>query len=132
VVPEFKMPWGCVIDNIAKEVSMRILLLCFTVALVALTAQGCATSGSDRRQQREASASTDSRKEAIINGLIPEEGLPSNRRARLIDATVAVLHKPDREELQSLNRLRATLRDASLHDLERIEADYKERLRGAK
>jgi hypothetical protein len=109
---------------------MRLLLLCFTVALFALTAQGCATSGSDRRQQRE--ASTDSRKEAIINRLIPEEGLPSNRRARLIDATVAVLRNADREELQSLNRLRATLRAASLHDLERIEADYKERLRSAK
>ncbi len=108
---------------------MKTLLLCFTVGLFALTTQGCATSRQDR-QHRE--VSTDSRKEAIINRLVPEDGLPPARRARVIDATVAVLRKADREQLQSPNRLRDTLRAASLQDLEKIEADYKERVANAK
>ncbi|MGH7927398.1 MAG: hypothetical protein ACREQV_06360, partial [Candidatus Binatia bacterium] len=73
----------------------------------------------------------ESRKEEIINRLIPEDGLPFTRRARLIDATIAVLRKGDREELANLERLRQTLRAASLQNLEKIEADYKERLANA-
>jgi hypothetical protein len=103
---------------------MRILLLFFTLALLVSTVQGCVTDGSGKLVRRE--TSTDSRKEVIINRLVPEDGLPPARRARVIDATVAVLRKVDREQLQSPNRLRDTLRAASLEDLEKIEANYKE------
>ena len=108
---------------------MRVLLLCFTVSLFVLTAQGCVTNRPAGGPQNQ--ASIESRKEGIVNRLIPEDGLTFTRRTRLIDATIAVLGKGDREELADLNRLRGTLRAASLRNLERIEADYKERLANA-
>jgi hypothetical protein len=108
---------------------MRFLLFCLSVSLLILTAQGCAANRPD--WGRPSQASIDSRKEGIVNRLIPEDGLTFTRRTRLIDATIAVLGKGDREELANLNRLRSTLRAASLRNLERIEADYKERLANA-
>jgi hypothetical protein len=111
---------------------MRLLVLCFAIFLFALTTVGCATRRPDRDQDRsrdrERQASIESSKNTIIERLIPEDGLTFTRRTRLIDATIAVLHKGDREELANLNRLRDTLRATSLSDLEKIETHYKEKL----
>jgi hypothetical protein len=57
--------------------------------------------------------------------------LTFTRRARLIDATIFVLGKGDREELQNLSNLRNTLSAASVQNLKDIEANYKERLADA-
>ena len=105
---------------------MRLLVLCFTVSVFVLITQGCATNGRDWGRQRE--SSVDSRKEEIVNRLIPEDGLTFTRRTRLIDATIAVLGRGDREELSNIGRLRSTLHGASLENLRRIEANYRERL----
>jgi hypothetical protein len=105
---------------------MSLLVLCFTLSLFALTTQGCATGRPYRDRERQ--ASIESRKNAIIARLIPEDGLTFTRRTRLIDATIAVLHKGDREELANPNRLRDALRATSLPNLEKIEAHYKEKL----
>jgi len=106
------------------------LMLCLTVSLLALNVPGCATSQpqpqSEPGQQEQAAIVI--RKEEIINRIIPEDGLTFTRRTRLMEATIAVLGKGDREELANLNRLRETLRAASLEDLQKIEAEYKERL----
>jgi hypothetical protein len=109
---------------------MKFLILGLTVFLFASTLPGCGSM--DRRGSRPQELSpVESRKEEIINRLIPEDGLTFTRRARLIDATMTVHRKADREELTNLNRLRETLRATSLQDLEKIEADYKERLANA-
>jgi len=113
---------------------MRVLTLCFAIFLFALTAVGCATHRPEqdrdrnRDRDRERQASIESSKNTIIERLIPEDGLTFTRRTRLIDATIAVLHKGDREELANLNHLRDTLRATSLPDLEKIETHYKEKL----
>jgi hypothetical protein len=109
---------------------MKLLLLCFAIFLFALTTVGCVTPrpDRDRNRDRERQASIESSKNTIIERLIPEDGLTFTRRTRLIDATIAVLHKGDREELANLNRLRDTLRATSLPDLEKIETHYKEKL----
>jgi hypothetical protein len=107
---------------------MRPLILCTAVALFALTVQGCATSQPQPEPGQQEQAAIALRKEEIINRIIPEDGLTFTRRTRLMEATIAVLGKGDREELANLNRLRETLRDASLEDLQKIEAEYKERL----
>jgi len=111
---------------------MRFLMLCFTMSLFALTIQGCATGRADRDRERQASIESrnaiESKKNTIIERHIPEDGLTFTRRTRLIDATITVLHKGDREELANLNRLRDTLRATSLPDLEKIETHYKEKL----
>lgn len=63
--------------------------------------------------------------------LIPEQGMPSARRFKLIESTITVLGPDDREELANLSRLRSTLFAASLQDLRKIEANFKERLADA-
>ena len=109
---------------------MRFFVLCFAASLFLSMIQGCiSVDRPDRRPQRP--GPVESRKEEIINRLVPEDGLTFTRRTRLIDATIAVLRKGDREELANLERLRGTLRASSLDQLEKIEADYKERLANA-
>ena len=105
------------------------MVLCFTISLFALPTQGCAASRSDRDRQRQ--GSIENRKNAIIERLIPEDGLSLSRCNQLIAATIAVLREGEREQLVNLNTLRATLRAASLSNLEKIEADYKARLANA-
>ena len=109
---------------------MRLLTLCWMGCVFVLLAQGCTTTNRsvmDAQQQAAIAA----QKEGIVNRLIPEDGLTFTRRARLIDATIAVLGKGDREELQNLGHLRSTLRAASVENLQKIEANYKERLSDA-
>jgi hypothetical protein len=106
---------------------VRLLTLCWMGCVFVLLAQGCTTTNRsvlDAQQQAAIAA----QKEGIVNRLVPEDGLTFTRRARLIDATIAVLGKGDREELSKLNYLRSTLHGASLENLQRIEANYKERL----
>ena len=105
-------------------------MLCLTVSILTLTVQGCATSQPqpEPSQQEQKQAAIAIRKEEIINRIIPEDGLTYTRRTRLIEATIAILGKGDREELANLHHLRETLRGASLQDLEKIEMEYKERL----
>ena len=66
---------------------VKVFILCFTVSVFVLAAHGCATNRRDWDRQQ---ASVDSRKEGIVNRLIPEDGLTFTRRTRLIDATIAV------------------------------------------
>ena len=106
---------------------MRLLTLCWLAFVFVLLAQGCTmTNRSVLDAQQQAAIAI--QKEGIVNRLIPEDGLTFTRRSRLIDATIAVLGKGDREELSKLNYLRSTLHGASLENLERIEANYQERL----
>jgi hypothetical protein len=114
------------ISSVSGEIVMRHLALCLTVCGFVLAAQGCATHRPDWDLQRQTSIA--SQKDEIVTRLIPEDGLTFTRRTRLIDATIAVLGKGDREELQNLGQLRSTLRAASLQNLEKIESNYKERL----
>ena len=109
---------------------MRLSTLCLMPIVFVLTAQGCATNrpGLDAQQQAAIASQTAAQKEGIVDRLIPEDGLTFTRRTRLIEATIAVLGKGDREELSKLNYLRSTLHGASLENLQRIEANYKERL----
>jgi len=51
--------------------------------------------------------------------------MPSARRSKLIESTITVLGPGDREELANLSRLRRTLFAASLQDLRKIEANFK-------
>ena len=110
---------------------MRLLTLCWMAFVFVLAAQGCATTnrpGLNAQEQAAIASQTAAQKEGIVDRLIPEDGLTFTRRARLIEATIAVLGKGDREELSKLNYLRSTLHGASLENLQRIEANYKERL----
>ena len=108
---------------------MRLSILCLTISLFALTTQGCSVGRSDWDWGRQ--GSIEGRKNVIIERLIPEDGLPISRRVRLVEATIAVLREGEREQLMNLKTLRATLRETSLPNLERIEADYKARLANA-
>jgi hypothetical protein len=113
---------------------VRLLTLCLMAFVFVLAAQGCATTnrpGLNAQRQAAVASQTAAQKEGIVDRLIPEDGLTFTRRTRLIDATIAVLGKGDREELQNLSHLRSTLRAASVENLEKIEANYKERLADA-
>lgn len=112
---------------------MRLLTLCLMAFVFVLAAQGCATTNRPglNPQQQAIAGQTAAQKEGIVDRLVPEDGLTFTRRNRLIDATIAVLGKGDREELQNLGYLRSTLRAASVENLQKIEANYKERLADA-
>jgi hypothetical protein len=108
---------------------MLLVRWCWPFFVFALTVPGCGTHGSAGDPQLQAAIA--GQQDEIVNRLIPEDGLTFTRRARLIDATIFVLGKGDREELQNVSNLRNTLSAASLQNLKDIEANYKERLADA-
>jgi hypothetical protein len=109
-----------------KGMMMLPFRFCAAVFILAFLVEGCGVERRDWDPQQQAAILQ--QKEEIVDRLIPEDGLTFTRRARLIDATIFVLHKGDREELQNLAHLRGTLRAASLENLREIEANYKERV----
>lgn len=112
---------------------MRVFALsCIAMVLGSSALQGCGgIGGLGPVGARQSQAAINEQKEAIVSRLVPEQGMPSARRSKLIEATIAVLGPADREELANLHRLRNTLSAASLQDLQKIEADFKERLADA-
>lgn len=73
------------------------------------------------------------RREAILERLIPEDGLSGSKRRVLVEATAIVIKDVDKSELrESFSKTRSVLKKASLEDLERIEAllpEIREKLR---
>ena len=104
---------------------MLLFRLCVAVHILLLLFQGCGVQRRDSNPQQQAVISE--QKEEIVARLVPDERLnPPN--ARLIEATIQVLGKGDREELRNPAHMRSTLRAASLENLRQIEANFKERV----
>jgi hypothetical protein len=103
---------------------MNRLLIAFVVCMGALSIQGCPEI---QTQNTQTLAEVSSRKDQILERLLPEDGLHPSRRAWLIDATVTVLPSRDREELLNVGHLREVLRSTSLPNLEKIERLYNEK-----
>jgi len=100
------------------------------IILSVLLVSSCqATVRSDRQgaYQREIAE----RRNDILDRLMPDGRIPpdSKRRRALIDATAAVIKNVDKDDLwESLSKTQRILKEASLEDLERIEALFPEML----
>jgi hypothetical protein len=109
-----------------KEMTMVLVRFGLPVFILALSVQGCGVERRDSNLQQQQAVISE-QKEEIVARLVPEERLnPPN--TRLIEATIQVLGKGDREELRNPAHMRSTLRAASLENLRAIEANYKERV----